>query len=167
MRILRALRALLFGGASSVRSDLLFLAQAAAVLGALYFAASTGFEYWRAAGCITEVRATSIVSGLDFEVNETDCWHNPETSVFVSKSGQTRKTQLIAYAPGAVPTIAATGDRSIRIGLGDIDQIFCSKIKWEGFIIEYDVGSVRYPGNQGQSRECSAWSEAATAWHAR
>jgi hypothetical protein len=145
---------LLPGVANPVRSDLRFLVQVVAIFGALYFAASATFEYWRAAGCITEVRASSIVSGADFEVSETDCWHNPETSVFVSRSGQNRKTLLFAYSPGVVPAITAIGDRTIRIGLGDIDQIFCRKGKWEDLTIEYNLGSVRYPGNHPQSREC-------------
>jgi hypothetical protein len=154
VKILRGLQALLSGVAKPVRSDVRFLAQVVAIYGVLYFAVSAAFEYWRAAGCITEVRARSIVSGADFEVSETDCWHNPETNVFISKSGQNSKTLLFAYSPGVVPTITAIGDRTIRVGVGDIDQIFCRKGKWESLTIEYDVGGIRYPGNHHQSREC-------------
>jgi hypothetical protein len=32
------------------------------------------------------------VSGFNFEVSMTDCWHNPDTGVFVSRLGQSGKT---------------------------------------------------------------------------
>lgn len=69
--------------------------------------------------------------GLNFEVGETDCWHNPETSVFVSKSGQNQKTLLFAYASRSVPTITPVDERTVRIGLGDIDHIFCRSVSWK------------------------------------
>lgn len=135
----------------SVQSDLRFFGQLAVTLGVLYFLAESAFDYWRLSGCITEVRATSVVSGLNVEVSETDCWHNPETSVFVSKPGQKRKTLLFAYAPGVAPTITPVDERTVRIGLGAIDHIFCRKVKWEGLVIEYDIGAVR---SRLEPREC-------------
>jgi hypothetical protein len=138
----------------SVQSDLRFFGQVAAVLGVLYFVAASAFDYWRVSGCITEVRATSVVSGHNFEVSETDCWHNPETSVFVSKSGQDRKTLLFAYASRLVPTITPVDERTVRIGLGDIDHVFCRSVRWEGLAIEYDIGAVRSPGDHREPRQC-------------
>ncbi|MBI2739481.1 MAG: hypothetical protein HYX38_23420 [Rhodospirillales bacterium] len=138
----------------SVQSDLRFFGQVAAILGVLYFVVGSAFDYWRMSGCITEVRATSVVSGLNFEVSETDCWHNPETSVFVSKSGQNQKTLLFAYASRSVPTITPVDERTVRIGLGDIDHIFCRSVSWEGLAIEYGIGAVRSPGSHLEPRQC-------------
>jgi hypothetical protein len=138
----------------SVQSDLRFFGQIAAILVVLYFVAASAFDYWRMSGCITEVRATSVVSGLNFEVSETDCWHNPETSVFVSKSGENRKTLLFAYASRLVPTITPVDERTVRIGLGDIDHVFCRTVRWDDLTIEYDIGAVRSSKGHPDPRQC-------------
>jgi len=138
----------------SVQSDLRFFGPVAAILGVLYFVASSAFDYWRMSGCITEAHATSIVSGFNFEVSETDCWHNPEMSVFISKSGQNRKTLLFAYASRLAPTITLVDERTVRIDLGDIDHIFCRSVRWEGLVVEYDTGAIRSSGNHLEPRQC-------------
>ena len=40
--------------------------------------------------CFTQVLGeVHDLAGFDFEIRETDCWHNPAVSVFVAKAGHT------------------------------------------------------------------------------
>jgi hypothetical protein len=95
----------------------------------------------------------SGVTGFDFETSIRDCWHNPETSVFVSKAGGGKKTVLFSYYSPDAPTITAIDDRTIQVTLGDIDHVFCRTDKWEGLTIKYVIRSIRYPGRD-EPREC-------------
>jgi hypothetical protein len=67
------------------------LVKTASMLGMLGLVATV--MLWWSRGCFTESLANiSGVSGFNFEVSMTDCWHNPETGVFVSRPGQSGKT---------------------------------------------------------------------------
>jgi len=106
---------------------------------------------WWSRGCSSESLAKiSSFSGLDFEVNTTDCWHNTETGVFVSRPGQRGKTLLLLYDSLEVPTITSVGERTIQIALGDVDQVFCREDKWQDLTIKYDIRSIRYPRDRRQ-----------------
>ncbi len=155
MKVFHFLRALLSSIPKAIRDDLRWFTQVGAICAALYFAGGAVFDYWKAGVCLTEVHANiSGVLGYDFEISETDCWHNPEMSIFVSKSGQDKRALLFAYAPRVIPTITPVDERTIRIGLGSIEYVFCHKLKWEDLTVEYDIGGILYPGNRAEPREC-------------
>ena len=60
------------------------LIKTAAMLGMLGLVVTV--MLWRSRGCFTESLANIPgVSGFNFEVSMTDCWHNPETGVFVAE----------------------------------------------------------------------------------
>ncbi|MFZ5783141.1 MAG: hypothetical protein ACOY4R_23310 [Pseudomonadota bacterium] len=104
---------------------------------------------WRARACFTEPLASiSGVSGLDFEISTTDCWHSTETGVFVSKPGQGEKTLLFLYDSLEVPAITSVGEHAIQIALGDVDYVYCREDKWQDLTIKYDIRSVRYSGDR-------------------
>jgi hypothetical protein len=107
---------------------------------------------WRSRGCFTESLANIPgVSGFNFEVSMTDCWHNPETGVFVSRPGQSGKTLLFLYDSPEVSAITSIDERTIQLALGDDDTIFCRKDRWQDLTIKYDIRSIREPGSR---REC-------------
>jgi hypothetical protein len=123
------------------------LIKAAAMLGLV----ATVMLWW-SRGCFTELLANIPgVSGFNFEVSMTDCWHNPETGVFVSRPGQSGKTLLFLYDSLEVPAITSIDERTIQITLGDVDAIFCRKDRWQDLTIKYDIRSIRPPGSR---REC-------------
>lgn len=124
------------------------------------------FEWYRDGVCYREVLASrSNVHGLDFEVFAEDCWHNLETGVFVSLHGHRRKTLLFLYDTLEAPAITSTGDREIRIGLGDIGEVYCRNEQWQGFSITYDIRSVRYPREQLPAcRRSTVWTLSAAAF---
>jgi hypothetical protein len=156
VKVFHALRRLLSTIPRPIRSDLRWFAQVAAICGVLYFAVGAAFDYWKEGVCLTEVLASvSGVAGFDFEVSTTNCWHSPETGVFVSKPGQSRKTLLFLYSSLEVPTITSVDERTIRIDLDAIDSVLCTKNTWEGLAIKYNIGLVRYSGTRAGSRECS------------
>ncbi len=157
MKVFRALRGLLSSVPKPIRSDLRWFAEVAAICGVLYFAVGAAFDYWKAGVCLTEVLASvSGVAGFDFEVSTTNCWHSPETGVFVSKLGQSSKTLLFLYSSLEVPDITSVDEHTIRITVGTIDSIFCRKDTWEGLTIKYDIGGIRYSGTRAEPRECLA-----------
>lgn len=92
----------------------------------------------------------SGISGLDFEVVTTDCWHSTETGVFASRPGQSGKTLLFLYHSLEVPVITPISEHAIQITLGDIDHVFCREDKWQDLTIRYDIRSIRYPENRRQ-----------------
>ena len=90
--------------------------------------------------------------GLHFEVSMTDCWHNPETGVFVSRPGQSGKTLLFLYRSVEVPAITSIDEQTIQIALDDVNSVFCRKDRWQDLTIRYDILSIRYPGNLVNAR---------------
>lgn len=87
------------------------LIKAAAMLGMLGLVATV--MLWWSRGCFTELLANIPgVSGFNFEVSMTDCWHNPETGVFVSRPRQSGKTLLFLYDSLEVPAITSIDDNS-------------------------------------------------------
>jgi hypothetical protein len=126
---------------------LAWLFKAAAMLGMLYLVATV--MLWWSRACYTESLANIPgVSGFNFEVSVTDCWHNPETGIFISRPGQREKTLLFLYHSLEVPTITSVDGHTIQIALGNIDQVFCRQDKWQNLTIRYDIRSVRYPGSR-------------------
>jgi hypothetical protein len=112
-------------------------------------------DWYKSRVCATEVLATiSGVSGLDFEISTADCWHSPETSVFVSKHGHGSKTLVLLYDSPEVPTITPIDESTIRVTLGDVGYIYCRNSGWRDVTIKYDVRSVRYAGSRNEPLEC-------------
>jgi hypothetical protein len=155
VKVFRALRALLSGMPKPLAHDLRELIKTAAAFGVLYLLLNAAWEYYRSGVCLTEVLANiSGISGLDFEINTTDCWHSTETGVFVSKPGQKKKTLLFLYDSLEVPTITSVDERTIQIALGEINSILCRRGKWENLTIKYDIRGILYPGSRAQPQEC-------------
>jgi hypothetical protein len=107
--------------------------------------------------CFTEVLDNAFgISGFDFEVSETDCWHSPAVSVFVAMPGGSKRTRLFQYTRGAnpVPVITSIDEHTIQISLSSAGSIDCRKEKWGRLRIKYDIGAVEYPGLHAQPPEC-------------
>jgi hypothetical protein len=108
--------------------------------------------------CITEERGrTSGLSGFDFEISETACFHDLGVSVFVSKAGEKKKALLFKYTPyyvGPYPIITSIGEHTVQISVSRVSSIFCRSDKWDALTVKYDIGSVEYPGVQSQPPEC-------------
>jgi hypothetical protein len=109
--------------------------------------------------CFTEVLAEARgVSGFDFEVSETDCWHSPAVSVYVLKPGRTKKTRLFQYTrlrntdPPAV--ITSTGEHAVLISLSRASTVDCRRDTWKALAVRYDIGSVKHAGFYAQPPEC-------------
>jgi hypothetical protein len=107
----------------------------------------------------TEVLAEARgVSGFDFEVSETDCWHSPAVSVYVLKPGRSKKTRLFQYTrlrntdPPAV--ITSTGEHSVLISLSSASTLDCRRDTWKALTVRYDIGPVKHAGLQAQPPEC-------------
>ena len=97
-------------------------------------------------GCFHEVLATFPGNAAyDFEVSVRECWHNPETGVFLSKPGRSEKELLFLYYSRNVPAITSIDDHRIRVSLGDIDTVLCRTERWGNLTIEYDIACARYP----------------------
>lgn len=134
-----------------------WIAGAAAVLAALFVLLETARQFVISRVCLTDVLAKFPgVSGFDFEVSETDCWHSPAVSVFVSMPGGSKRTRLLQYTRGAdpVPIITSIGDHTAKISLSSVGSIDCRKDKWGALTIKYDIGAVEYPGVHAQPPEC-------------
>lgn len=129
---------------------LAWFAKTVTVLGMLCLVAAV-MLWWSRGGCLSEsLASTTGVSGLDFEVVTTDCWHSTETGVLVSRPGQSGKTLLFLYNSLEVPVITPIGEHAIQIALGNIDHVFCREDKWQDLTIKYDIRSIRYPENRRQ-----------------
>ena len=84
MKVFRASKMPWFGILGQLARGLGRLVKTAAMLGMLGLVATV--MLWWSRGCFTESLANFPgVSGFNFEVSMTDCWHNPETGVFVSR----------------------------------------------------------------------------------
>src|SRR5260370_31661706 len=83
--------------------------------------------------CITEVRGrTSGLSGFDFEISETACFHDLGVSVFASKVGEQKMTLLFKYIPfyvGPYPTITSIGEHAVQISVSRVSSLFCRRYK--------------------------------------
>ena len=134
------------------------------VLGVLYLPLELVQDYLITTGCFTEVLAEAPdISGFDFEVSETDCWHSPAISVFVSKPGRRKKTRLLQYTrtpyANAVPIITSIGEHTVLISLSSVDTLDCARNKWradksKALVVRYNIGGVVYPGLDAQPPEC-------------
>jgi hypothetical protein len=130
-----------------------WLIGAATVFIALYWGVKVGTY----SGCFTDVLGkASGISGFDFEISETECWHDPAVSVFVSKAGHSTKTRLFQYTRGAnpVPVITLLGKDTVQISLSSVGAIACRRDRWGPLTIKYDIGAVEYPSVQAQLPEC-------------
>ena len=95
---------------------------------------------WWSRGCYTEELARfTAVAGFDFEVSMTDCWHNPQTGVFVSRPGHPARTLLLQYESPKVPSIKSIDGHTVRIELRGVDSIQCRRREWQGLSVEYDI----------------------------
>jgi hypothetical protein len=107
--------------------------------------------------CVTDVLADMPgISGFDFKVSETDCWHSPAISVFVSMRGGSKRTRLFQYhrVGDEVPIIASIAEHTVQISLSKASSISCRRDKWGALTIKYDIGTVEYPGLHDPPPEC-------------
>ena len=129
-----------------------------AVLLLVLFYGADRFGLLGGPACITEERArTSGLSGFDFEISETACFHDLGVSVFASRAGERKKTLLFKYTPfyvGPYPTITPIGEHMVQISVSRVSSIFCRRDGWEGLTVKYDVGLVEYPGIEAPPPEC-------------
>jgi len=127
------------------------------VLGASFAILETARQVLILTGCLTEILGSaSGISGFDFEVSETDCWHSPAVSVFVSLPGGGKRTRIFQYVRDAdsVPTIVSIDENTVRVSLSKANEIACQRQKWGSLTIKYDIGPVRYPSLNPQVPEC-------------
>jgi hypothetical protein len=129
----------------------------AAVLAVLFVLLETARQFVISRVCLTDVLAKIPgVSGFDFEVSETDCWHSPAVSVFVSMPGGSKRTRLFQYTRGAnpVPIITSVDEHTVQISLSNVGSIDCRKDNWGALTIKYDIGAIKYPSVHAQPPEC-------------
>ena len=103
--------------------------------------------------CLTETHKKIIdLSGLDFEISETNCdviakedW----VDVSVARTGWGGKTLLFRYDPGhpdnPLPTISRPDPRTIHIAIPWVSEILLRQYTWQGMAVTYDIGRVEYP----------------------
>src|SRR6266481_5628354 len=115
MSIIRALKSLLSIVASSLGALAIGVAAVAVVVFFLLFAVGL----WSPYACMTTVhQRIAGLSGFDFEISETDCdvlAKDAATSIFVSKTGERKKTLLFKYVPpdhGISPSITSIDERT-------------------------------------------------------
>ena len=154
-----SLRAPLSRFSSFVARAFLWFIGGALVLGLLYLPLAFLRGLVITTACFTEVLAEARgVSGFDFEVSETDCWHSPAVSVYVLKPGRSKKTRLFQYTrlrntdPPAVVTSA--GEHAILISLSRASTLDCRRDTWKALTVRYDIGPVKYDGDHDQPPEC-------------
>jgi hypothetical protein len=104
------------------------------------------------------------LAGFDFQISETDCWHNPAVSVFVAKAGHSTKTRLFQYVRSAafhylrsadqVPVITLIGKNTVQISLSGMQVEHCRRDRWGPLRIKYDIGVVDYPDSGTRPPEC-------------
>jgi hypothetical protein len=151
------LRSLLSRFPPVVEKTLHWLVGVAAVLGFLFVLLETARQVVISRACLTDMVAKIPgVSGFDFEVSETDCWHSPAVSVFVSMPGGSKKTRLFQYHRGTnpVPIITSIDEHTVQISLSNAGSISCRREKWGALTIKYDIGAVKYPSVHAHPPEC-------------
>jgi hypothetical protein len=151
------LRSLLSRFPSIFAKALRWLAGVAAVLAVLFVLLETARQFVISRVCLTDVLAKIPgVSGFDFEVSETDCWHSPAVSVFVAMPGGSKRTRLFQYTRGAnpVPIITSVDEHTVQISLSNVGSIDCRKDNWGALTIKYDIGAIKYPSVHAQPPEC-------------
>lgn len=134
-----------------------WLTRVAVVAGILFTLLETARQCVISSVCLTEVLArASNISGFDFEVSETDCWHSPAVSVFVSMPGGSKRTRIFQYSRyiDPVPTITSIDEHTVQISISRVSTIDCRRDKWGALRIKYDIGGVQYPSVQAQPPEC-------------
>lgn len=142
---------------SSFANTLRDLIGVAVHYGIVYMLLIAALEFWMSRVCLTEVLANfPNVSGLDFEVSETDCWHSPDITVFVSNAGQGKKAPLFTYTGDAhpVPAITSIDEHTVQMSIRKVRVIHCRRNKWEDLTIKYDIRFIEYPDNRGPPDEC-------------
>jgi len=89
-------------------------------------------------------------------ISETDWWHSPKVSVFVSLPGGSKRTRIFQYSRGhdPGPVITPLDAHTIQISLQRVNSITCRNEKWGKLIIEYDIGSIKYPGLHDPPPQC-------------
>ena len=102
--------------------------------------------------CLTQVhRRISDISGLTFEIRETDCDRIAKEgwiSIYASRPGQSDNGLVFQYdegGAGPLPRITAVDPRTVRISIPAISEIHLRRHTWDGVTIEYDIGHIEYP----------------------
>lgn len=126
---------------------------------AAIFAGITWCFFLGPSACLTEVhRRISDVSGLDFEIRETDCdtlakegW----VGVFASRLGQPDEVLVFEYVPSEVsplPRISSADPQTVLISIPAVSSIHLRHRSWDGITIDYDIGAIDYPGVERSER---------------
>lgn len=102
--------------------------------------------------CLTQVhRRISDISGVTFEIRETDCDRIAKEgwiSIYASRPGQSDKVLVFEYDEGGVgplPRITAVDPQTVRISIPAISEIRFRRHAWDGVTLEYDIGRIEYP----------------------
>jgi hypothetical protein len=105
----------------------------------------------RPPACSTEILGKiPNLAGYDFEISDTVCKAlaaDEAVTIFVSRYGETKKTALFKYDPGALelPTITLTAPDTVTISVRRVSSIFFRKSGWDDMTVRYDLGAVAYP----------------------
>src|SRR5260370_25941859 len=133
MSIIRILRSLLL-----IALALVALAIGGAAVAAVEVLFLTAVGLWSPYGWTKTVhQKVAGLSGLDFEISEMGCdllVKDTTTSVFISKTGGTKKTLLFKYFPpgfDAIPTISLLDEHTIQISIWRTSFSFWRSVKWE------------------------------------
>ena len=100
----------------------------------------------------TELGKALGVLGLDIEITETDCWHDPLISIRAVKPGSSEKVTMLQYSDWSrtVPVITTPDDRTIQIAIPKVSFIACRRDSWETLTFRFDIGLVEHPSAKRQ-----------------
>jgi len=141
---------------SSFANALRDLIGVAVLYGIVYVLLTGALELCRSRVCFSEVIGKAAgISGFDFEITDTDCWHSSDFSVVVSRTGQSKKATLITYntRDNPIPAIRSLDERTVQISLRGVHAIMCRTNEWDTLTIKYAIGFVDYP-RSGTDPEC-------------
>jgi hypothetical protein len=95
--------------------------------------------------CDTESRGSlTDVAGYDFQFSETACdvvAKDDAITVFISKTGESARTPIFKYDPGAdaLPTITAIDRRTVQVSLERVSSVFFRRYAYGDLAISYDI----------------------------
>jgi hypothetical protein len=112
-----------------------------------FFVITIGKSFWFA--CTTETKLKiSNLSGLDFEISETDCdliAKDASMSIFVSKHGMGPGALLFKFDPvdiAPLPSITVEEPDTIAISAPWVGEIFSKSDAWENMRVKYGIGAI-------------------------
>jgi hypothetical protein len=139
---------------SLTRASRWFLA-VTAVVGSAYLLLIATRTFLSPLDCdTTELGKVFGVLGLDIEISETDCWHDPLISIRAIKPGSPDKTIVLQYSDWGrtMPVITTPDDQTIQISIPRVSFISCQRDTWKTLTFKYDIGLVEHPS--GKQKQC-------------